>query len=135
MQFWAKTHTCKATWTKFIHKKCKAMRHKLTNLYTLRYTHIFTHARGRHMARTTQEGAASLKIMKIPLQLGLCTAGRGSAASALESVWRLASHLAAVVAEHKLKAIMINMYHFSTCNKLCGTSVSVCCQREETENE
>lgn len=37
---------------------------------TQTHTHIFTHSGVQHMARTTQEGAASLKIMKIPRQLG-----------------------------------------------------------------
>lgn len=60
-----KTHARKATWTKFIHKACKQQ-----DTNSLTHTHIFTHTPGRHMARTTQEGAASLKIMKIPLQPG-----------------------------------------------------------------
>lgn len=57
-----------------------------------------------------------------------CTAGRGSAASARESLWRLASHLAAVVAEYRQRAIMINSYSFYICKKkkkkknLSGTS-------------
>lgn len=55
------------------------------------------------MARTTQEGAASLKIMKIPLQ-----PGAAQQAEAALRLWRLASHLAAVVAEYRHRAIMIN---------------------------
>lgn len=48
---------------------------KLTNAHTQSNTHIFTHTGGRHMARTTQEGAAALKIMKIPLQPGAAQQG------------------------------------------------------------
>lgn len=68
------------------------------------------------MVRTTQEGAASLKIMKIPLQSG--AAQQAEAVLGLHrSLWRLASHLAAVVAECRQRAIKINSYSFSIWKK------------------
>lgn len=63
------------------------------------------------MARTTQEGAASLKIMKIPLQPGAAQ----QAEATQDSLWKIASHLVEVVAESRHRAIMINSYSFSIC--------------------
>ena len=54
---------------KIYSQSVQATRDKLTNTYTHSSTHIYTSG-GQHMERTTQEGAASLKIMKIPLQPG-----------------------------------------------------------------
>lgn len=109
---------------KIYSQKVQAARHKLTNMYTLRYTHIYTcwgpthgedHPRRSSLFENNENSAAAW----------FCTAGRGCAASALESVWRLASHLAAVVAEYRQRAIMINMYSFSICKKKKRKKTSV----------
>lgn len=64
-----------------------------------------------------------MKIMKIPLQPGAAQQAEAALASTWESLWRLASHLAAVVAEYRQRAIMINSYSFYICKKnLSGTS-------------
>ena len=70
MQFGAKNAHLQSHKDKIYTQNVQATRHKLPNTYTHTDTHIFTHTRGRHMARTTQEGATSLKIMKIPQQPG-----------------------------------------------------------------
>lgn len=77
MQFWAKSRSCPATWAKRIHKTHKQQgRASLTHARSER--HIFTHTVGQHMARTTQEGAASLKNNENSTAVWCCTAGRGS---------------------------------------------------------
>lgn len=79
-----------------------------TYIYTYSWpTHGEDHPRRSSLFENNENSAAAW----------CCTAGRGSAASTQESLWRLASHLAAVVAENRQRAMMINSYSFSICKK------------------
>jgi len=75
-------HLQKAARAKFIRKTCKqqdanSLMHTHSHTHTLSHTLIYIHFRGRHMARTTQEGAASLKNNENSAAAGRRTAGRG----------------------------------------------------------
>lgn len=84
-------------------------KHKLPNGYTLWYTHIYTFSEQTH--GEDHPGGSSLFENNENSAAAWCsTAGRGSAESTQE---RLASHLAAVVAECGQTSIMINSPGFS----------------------
>ena len=95
----------------------QATRRKLPNTYTLRYTHIYTYSGPTHGEEDHPRRSSLFENNENSAAAWCCTAGRGSAGSTQESLWRRASHLAAVVAECRQRARMINSYSFSICKK------------------
>lgn len=107
---------------KIYSQNMQATRHKLPNPHTLRCTHIYTYSRPTH-GEDHPRRSSLFENNENSAAAWCCTAGRGIAMSTRESLWRLASHLAAVVFKYRQTAIMINSYSFSICKKtLSGTS-------------
>lgn len=107
MQFGAKNAHLQSHKDKIYSQNVQATRHKLPNTYTHRYTHIYTYSGPTH-GEDHPRRSSLFENNENSAAAWCCTAGRGSAASTQDSLWRLASHLAAVVAEYRQRAMMIN---------------------------
>lgn len=109
---------------KIYSQNVQATRHKFTNTYTHTLKHTYLHFWGPTHGGDHPRRSSLFENNENSTAAWCCTAGRGIAVSTQESLWTLASHLAAVVGEYRQRAIMINSYSFSICKKtLCGTSV------------